>query len=124
MTTNNNSADFAKLGDVEFDGIATLFAWCEDGRKVSGNSALIVLQAAQDLFLALQTIPTLDKTSGMSRRRARLVARHVKRAADHLQASQRCFAKVPKAFLQQYGEILANMRRRQGRRPFNVQQQR
>jgi hypothetical protein len=113
-------ADFALLGDIEFDGTASLFEWCEIGRTVASNSGLIVAQAAQDIYLALQTIPMSVDNRTSAQRRARRVARHAKRAGDLLHSTQKSLAKLPKVFMDEYAEEIAGMRRSSGKTPFNV----
>lgn len=115
---HQSRADFAPLGDVEFGDIPALFGWCEAARTITSNSGLIVVQAAWDINTALSTIAAIDGKSAAIR--ARRVARHAKRAGEHLHAAQVCFAKLPRAFLTEYQDAIA-AHRRQSRKPFNVQ---
>lgn len=102
-------ADFAILGDIEFENVAALFEWCELGRKVASNSGLIVLQGAYDIHQALATIPSMDRTR--SDRRARRVARHAMRAGELLHATQASIAKLPRAFLKEYQDVIGQQKK-------------
>jgi hypothetical protein len=105
-----NNANFAELEQVEIDGAAALYDWCDLGRVVASNSGLIVLHGAYDIKTALATLPPI---SGMpSSVRAKLVARHAERAGSHLHAAQLALAKLPRAFAKHYAELLNPQRRR------------
>lgn len=114
-----STADWGGLEKIEFDGARSLFDWCELGRNVASESGLIVVQAAQDLYLALQTIPSVEARTS-PQRRARRVARHAKRAADHLRGAQMSFAKIPRVFVAEYAAEIGRMRNPGGRRPFDL----
>lgn len=102
-----SDADFAPLGDMEFENGAALFEWCELGRKVASNSGLIILQGAYDIHQALMTIPADN-----ARMRARRVARHARRAGELQHAAQASFAKLPRSFLAQYQDVIGRSRQR------------
>lgn len=110
-----SDADFSVLGDIEFDGATALFEWCELGRKVASNSGLIVLQGAYDLHQALMTIPVVEGRSAAAR--ARRVARHARRVGELQHAAQASFAKIPRAFLAEYADVIGA---RKQRRQFNM----
>lgn len=109
-TGSDPDADFGPLGEIEFENTATLFEWCELGRKVTSNAGLIVVQGAYDLHQALLTIPSFDSTR--PDRRARRVARHAKRCGDLLHSTQASFAKIPKAFLKEYQDVIGQQKKR------------
>jgi hypothetical protein len=108
-------ADFSALGDIEFENAAALFSWCELGRKVASNSGLILVQGAYDIYQALATIP--PPYEGRLRRspqqRARRVARHARRASEHLHAAQASLARLPRAYLDEYQDVISARRPRQ-----------
>lgn len=104
-------ADFAPLGDIEFATAADLFEWCELGRKVASNSGLIVLQGAFDIHQALLTIPVMDGRRSAAVR-ARRVARHARRAGELLHAVQTSIARIPRAYLTEYQDVISNRRPR------------
>lgn len=105
-----SDADFTPLGDIEFENAAALFEFCELGRRVSSNSGLIVLQGAYDIQQALSTIPSMDRRPPHVR--ARRVARHARRAGELLHATQASFAKLPRAFLTEYQDVIGAKRQR------------
>lgn len=104
-----STADWAPLGDPEFDSLRAIYDWCEQGRDVASESGLIVVQAGYDLHQRLLTIPTMERNPN---RKARQVTRHVARMADHLQGIQLSFAKLPKVILQVYGEEITRARQK------------
>lgn len=101
-------ADYAKLGDWEFDSPAAMRDAMEHGRVVSNNAALVVLHTAHDLEVSLLSTPVLSM-GGNARARARRVSRPLRRAAWHLRAAQRCFVIVPRVFAATYEEQLKAM---------------
>jgi hypothetical protein len=113
-----SDADFSPLGEIEFENAAALFEWCEVGRKVSSNAGLIVVQGAYDIHQALLTIPTVDGRSPGTR--ARRVARHARRCGELLHATQASFAKLPRAFLAEYQDVIGQSRQK-GRKPFKME---
>ncbi|RAO26451.1 hypothetical protein PSN13_06479 [Micromonospora saelicesensis] len=105
-----SDADFTPLGDIEFENVTELFEFCELGRRVASNSGLIVMQGAYDIQQALSTIATMDRRPPHIR--ARRVARHARRAGELLHATQASFAKVPRAFLSEYQDVIGAKRQR------------
>jgi hypothetical protein len=112
----DTSANFAPLGDIEFENAAALFEWCELGRKAASNSGLILVQGAYDIYQALATIPAPLEGRGLLTRtpsqRARRVARHARRASEHLHAAQASLAKLPRAYLDEYQDVISPRRTR------------
>jgi hypothetical protein len=102
-------ADFAPLGDVEFDSPSAVYEFAQLGRSISAATGLIVVQAAADLKSACLTIPVMD---GRPNAKAQRVTRPLRRAALHLWAVQRCFALTPKVFLATYEEEMRAIRSR------------
>ncbi|WP_371409719.1 hypothetical protein OG423_14030 [Micromonospora zamorensis] len=105
-----SDADFSPLGDIEFENAAALFEFCELGRRVASNSGLIVLQGAYDIQQALSTIASMDRRPPHIR--ARRVARHARRAGEMLHASQASLARLPRAFLSEYQDVIGAKRQR------------
>lgn len=105
-----SDADFSTLGDIEFENVTELFEFCELGRRVASNSGLIVMQGAFDIQQALATIPSMDRRP--PHYRARRVARHARRAGELLHATQASFAKLPRAFLTEYQDVIGAKRQR------------
>lgn len=106
----SQSADFADLEKIEIESAVDLYAWAETGRRVAANAGLIVVHDEFDIRAALGTLP---QVGGMPAAvRARLVARHVGRAATHLHAAQASMARVPRAFRKHYAELLNPTRQR------------
>ncbi|MGK5737292.1 hypothetical protein [Micromonospora sp. URMC 103] len=105
-----SDADFSVLGDIEFENAEALFTWCELGRRVASNSGLIVLQGAYDIHQALATIPSMDRRPPNAR--ARRVARHARRAGELLHGAQASIARIPRAFLSEYQDVIGAKRQR------------
>ncbi|MGW3888875.1 hypothetical protein ACWD69_09310 [Micromonospora chokoriensis] len=105
-----SDADFTPLGDIEFENAAALFEWSELGRRVASNSGLILVQGAFDIHQALATIPTMDRRPPNVR--ARRVARHARRAGELLHGAQASIARIPRAFLTEYQDVIGAKRQR------------
>lgn len=103
------SADFAPLGEVEFKTPAAIHEMSETGRKVSGQSALIIMHLAHDYQAALLATAALSM-GGNRNAKARRATRPLRRAAWHLRAAQRCFAITPRVFHATYERELMALR--------------
>lgn len=114
---SSGNADFAKLGDAEFQSLSGIFAWCELGRVTSSNAGLVVVQGAYDVRAALMTIPSLN--GGNQRRRAARATRHLAQCAQMLHGIQARMAKVPKVILEEYQEEI-QMARRGTKKPLDL----
>lgn len=113
-----SDADFSPLGEIEFEAAVDLFRYCEEGRKIASNSGLILAQGAYDIYAALCTVPMPMDGGRRPEARARRVSRHARRASEALHTAQLSLAKLPRAFMSEYQDVLAP--RRNGRKPFDV----
>lgn len=102
-------ADFAPLGDLDFDSIGAVVDFSQLGRSTSAAAGLIIVQAAHDLKSACLSIPVMD---GRPNAKAQRVTRPLRRAALHMWAVQRCFALTPRVFLDTYEEEVRAIRSR------------
>lgn len=109
---SESDANFAPLGDMEIEKAGDIFVQCEFIRTRASTSGLIVLQWAQDVQMALSTVPVLDPGGwhGINEdnpmKRARRVARHAFRAAEALRATAQSAAKLPPVYLKTYADII------------------
>jgi hypothetical protein len=114
----SDRTDFAPLGDIEIEGAGDIFQACELIRVISSTAGLIVLQLAQDVQLALQSIPVVDAGgwggigADNPQKRARRVARHMQRSAEALRTAAESAAKLPPAYLRTYNDVITTRRNR------------
>ena len=111
-------ADFGPLGEMEIENAGDIFKHCEFIRVRASNAGLIIMQWANDVEAALQSVPVLDAggwhgiNADNPRKRARRVARHGYRSAELMRSAAESAAKLPQAYLRAYQDVIQTRRAR------------
>lgn len=113
-----DDANFGPLGEMEIETAGDIFKQCEFIRRQASSAGLIVVQWAQDVQMALASVPVMDPGGwhGVGEdnpmKRARRVARHAFRAGEALRATGESAAKLPPAYLKAYEDVIQARKKR------------
>lgn len=118
----SDSADFARLGEMEITCAGDIFAQCEFIRERASNAGLILLTWAMDVEYALASVPVLEAGgwhgigADNPAKRAHRVAQHAHRGAESMRTVAESVAKFPPAYRKGFNDVI---QQRRGRRTFD-----